>query len=90
MEEQVINRNFDEYISEETAINKILTKIGYSLNQISIMSIKVRTSKRDDISIVYLIKLEINADSSVSQHEFEVDCITGEVYYADHIGYSTR
>ena len=86
----IVSGNFDEYISEETAINKILTKIGYSLNQISIMSIKVRTSKRDDISIVYLIKLEINADANASQHEFEVDCITGEVNPADNIGYSTR
>lgn len=54
----------------------------------SIRSIKVVPSNRDGSKIIYLIELERIADQDVER--FEVNCETGEVFFASSQGHSLR
>ena len=89
---EIIIGNVNGFISKEVAIANvhqfIKDRFNIMANEVLIRSIKVVPSNRDGSKIIYLVELERIADKDVER--FEVNCETGEVFFASSQGYSLR
>ncbi|MBQ3572680.1 MAG: hypothetical protein IJA15_07625 [Clostridia bacterium] len=89
---EIIVGNVNGFISKEVAIANvhefIKDRFNIMASEVLIRSIKVVPSNRDGSKIIYLIELERIADQDVER--FEVNCETGEVFFASSQGHSLR
>ena len=89
---EIIVGNVNCFIGEDVVIANVHKFIKDHFNimasEVLIRSIKVVPSNRDGSKIIYLVELERIADQDVER--FEVNCETGEVFFASSQGYSLR
>ena len=89
---EIIVGNVNCFIGEDVVIANvhkfIKDRFNIMASEVLIRSIKVVPSNRDGSKIIYLVELYRISDQDVER--FEVDCETGEVFFASSQGYSLR
>lgn len=81
----VVSGNIGGVLKPNEVLNLVLEYMGKTLSAVQRYDVFARPTQRGDIRVIYAVILMVEGDEKV--YEYEVDCITGEIFEDSFEGY---